>query len=93
MTDELYNTIRNLYEKELLIVRVAGRWIDKSHGQEKVSVVCYNDKYYQVVQKRVWWSNQLTLDCGWDYTDPKIVEVKFVTKVKKVVTKMWKEIK
>lgn len=92
MTEELYNTIRNLYEKELLIVRVAGSWQNLSVGQTKDSIVVYEDKYYKIEQYRKWWSNQLTLDCGWDYADPRIVEVKYKTKVRKVIEKWWAEV-
>lgn len=92
MTEAEKKTIARLHSQGLLITRVAGKWRDLSSGQAKETIVIYDDKYYKVSQKRKWWSNQLTLDCGWEYLPVGVVEVRFATKTKKVVTKMWKEI-
>ena len=89
MTDELEQTILNLYERGLLFVRVAGKFTDKSMGQEKVSVVVYEDKFYRITQRRFWWSDQLTCDAGWSYWEAEVVQVVYKTKVKKYTEKFW----
>ena len=92
MTDDLKQTILNMYERGLLFVRVAGKFADKSYGQEKVSVVVHEDKFYRITQRRYWWSNQLTCDCGWSYREAEIVQVVYKTKVKKIVSKYWEDV-
>ena len=92
MTDDLKETILNMYERGLLFVRVTGKFADKSIGQERVSVVVYEDKFYRITQRRFWWSDQITCDCGWSYGKAEIVQVKFATKTRKIVEKSWKEV-
>ena len=89
MTDELKETILNMYERDLLFVRVAGKFADKSSGQEKTSIVAHDDKFYRITQRRVWWSDQISCDAGWSYGEAVVEHVRFKTRVKKFTEKFW----
>lgn len=89
MTEDDKEAVLRLYEQDLLFKHVAGKWADTKWGQSKSSVVAYEDKCYRIDQKRVWWSNHLTCDCGWWYGDAVVEHVRFKTKVRKTTDKYW----